>query len=128
MSYVLVSGWYILKCNVELFRDTHSSPITSKVTHRPTKVGKYSVWGSVRGVCGGGSVRDVCGGSVRGGCGVMGVGVMGCGRGCGVCVGGEDVGWVCGGGCGVCVWGEDVGWVCGGGCGMCVCVCVCELG
>ena len=80
-----MSGGHVLKCNVEFFRDTHSSPVTGKVTHRPTKVGKYSVWGSVRGVCGGGSVRNVCGGECEG------------------WVWGEDVGWVCG--------GKDVGCV-----------------
>ena len=53
VSNILVSGGHILKCNVELFRDAHSSAVTGKVTHRPTKVGKYSVWGRGRGGCGG---------------------------------------------------------------------------
>ena len=41
--YILVSGGDILKCDVEVFGDTHSSPVTNKVTHRPIKVGKHSV-------------------------------------------------------------------------------------
>ena len=55
-----MSGGHVLKCNVEFFRDTHSSPVTGKVTHRPTKVGKYSVWGIVRGGCVGEDVGWVC--------------------------------------------------------------------
>ena len=56
---ILVSRGHILKRNVEFLGDTHSSPVTNKVTHRPTKVGKHSVCGGVRGGCMG--VRGVWG-------------------------------------------------------------------
>ena len=88
VSNILVSGGHILKCNIEFFRDAYSSAVTGKVTHRPTKVGKYSVWGSVRGGC-----VEECEGWV--------------------CGGEECEGWVCGRGGGVCVWRSE-GWVCGG--------------
>ena len=96
VSYILVSGGDILKRNVEFFGDTHSSSVTNKVTHRPTKVGKYSVWGGgggcVRewrkgwegGVFAWGSMRDVCGSVVCGN--VVYVGVRG------GCVNGEGIG------------------------------------
>ena len=62
--YILVSGGDILKRNVEFFGDTHSSPVTNKVTHRLTKVGKHSVWEGVRGrMCVGGR----CEGCLHGG-------------------------------------------------------------
>ena len=91
--YILVSGGDILKCNVEFFGDTHSSPVTNKVTHRPTKVGKHSVWegvcgrgcvweGGVRGVCMGEFEGYVCGSVVCGN--VVYVGVRG------GCVNGEE--------------------------------------
>ena len=70
-----------LKC------DTHSSPDTNKVTHRPIKVGKHSVWEGVRGrVCVGveGRVGGRCEGCLHGG--VWYVGVM---EGC---VNGEGIG------------------------------------
>ena len=59
-----MSGGDILKRNVEFFGDTHSSPVTNKVTHRLTKVGKHSVWEGVRQrVCVGGR----CEGCLHGG-------------------------------------------------------------
>ena len=62
--YILVSGGDILKCDVEFFGDTHSSPVTNKVMHRLTNVGKHSVWEGVRGrVCVGGR----CEGCLHGG-------------------------------------------------------------
>ena len=96
--YILVSGGDILKRNVEFFGDTHSSPVTNKVTHRPTKVGKHSVWEGVRGrvcvgvegrvgrrcVCMGEYEGYVCGSVVCGN--VVYVGVRG------GCVNGEGIG------------------------------------
>lgn len=35
-------GWNILKGHVEFLWNTHTSPVTSKVTHSPAKVGEYS--------------------------------------------------------------------------------------
>ena len=41
-GHLLVPGWNILKGHIEFLWNTHTSPVTSKVTHSPAEVGEYS--------------------------------------------------------------------------------------